>query len=104
MLILGGYMDIKNDAKNTVRTEEILKNGIRYKYEIRSFESRDVASFGIILYEIFVETKDGSHVSYYKTGGLFSDVNKAVSFLNMLKENLATPCNLPYIIEDCFSF
>ena len=97
-------MQTECDIKSIIKTERFLCEGISYKYELRSFEGKSVASFGITLYEIFVEMRDESGTSYYRTGGLFSDKEKALRFFNLLTRSLVTPQNLPYVIEDSFSF
>ena len=97
-------MQTRCDIESTIKTERFLCEGIRYKYELRSFEGKNVASFGITLYEIFVETYNSGKRSYYRTGGLFSDKEKALRFFDLLIRNLVTPHNLPYLIEDSFSF
>lgn len=93
-----------HNSKGIIKIERATHNGINYKYELRSFEGREVASFGIVLYEILVEMKIKDNITFYKTGGLFSDVERALRFFDMLRKNLATPYDLPYIIEDSFSF
>ena len=75
-----------------------------YEYELRSFEGRDVASFGIVLYEIYSKLTTNEGTSFYKTGGLFSSLEKAIAFFDFLSENLASPTSIPYIVEDSFSF
>ena len=97
-------MKAECNFSNIIKTEEIINNGINYSYELRSFESKSVASFGIILYEICVKMKFKNSVTFYRTGGIFSDLEKALRFFEMLRKNLVTPYDLPYIIEDSFSF
>ena len=71
-----------------------------YIYELREIDSKYVSSFEIVLYEIYVEEKTNKSVSFYRTGPLFSDLSTALRFFNFIKENLATPHNMPYVIED----
>ncbi len=97
-------MKYVSDIESIVKSECTSHDGITYKYELRSFESRSVASFGIVLYEICIEMKIKDSISFYKTGGIFSDIERAMRFFEMLRKNLATPYDLPYIIEDSFSF
>ena len=89
---------------NLIKSKNITHNGIEYIYELKSFEGGEVASFGIVLYEICVRLIKNSISSFYRTGGLFTDFEKAIRFFDFLCDNLATPQNIPYIIEDCFSF
>ena len=97
-------MSVDDNFSKIIKTERSVHNRIVYKYELRSFESKNVASFGIVLYEICVEMKIKDSVTFYRTGGIFSDIERALMFFDMIRKNLATPYDLPYIIEDCFSF
>ena len=45
-------------------------------------------------------TDKDSNVTNARTRELFADVGKAISFFRKLCDNLATPLNLPYILED----
>lgn len=91
-------------TEDTIIREDENRCGIRYKYELRRFDSSAVASYDIPLYEIYVETEKESTVTHYRTGGIFSDVEKAVKFFRMISEKLATPRDLPYVLEDCILF
>lgn len=84
----------------TIRCEFRSKDGIDYSYKLMLSRSKSVASYGISLYSVSVEMKNNESSSLHKTGGLFSDKEKAVRFFERLVDNLATPSNLPYIIED----
>ena len=97
-------MKIATDNIVTIKSEKKNQGETSYTYELRSFEGHSVASFGIILYEISVEMNCNGEISFYRTGGLFSDREKAIKFFNMISNRLATPRNMPYIIEDAFSF
>ena len=87
-----------------IKRKSISCDGCVYEYELRGFEGREVASFGILLYEIHSKLTTNDGVSFYKTGGLFSSLEKAVAFFEFLSENLASPMSIPYIVEDSFSF
>ncbi len=92
------------NRETVIRREEIFEPGIVYRYELILSEGNDTASFGIKLYEINTEMEiDGARTSY-RSGGLFSNEEKGVSFFEKLVENRATPINIPYIIEDTFGF
>ena len=91
-------------TEDLIMREEENRYGIRYKYELRRFDSYLVSSYDIPLYEIFVEMEDKGSVTYYKTGGIFTGIEKAVKFFQMLYKNHATPQNLPYVVEDCILF
>ena len=90
------YNTKKEEIKKITRSE----NGIEYVYSLISSKSERVASFGIPLYSIEVTMiKDGEETSN-SICEIFSDIGKALSFLGMLAENLATPIDLTYILED----
>jgi hypothetical protein len=64
-------------------------------------ESNKVASYMLPLYSVEIEMTDKEgNVTRARTRDLFADVGKAISFFKKLYENLATPLNLPYILED----
>ena len=91
----------------TLIKETVIKRDTRefkgavYNYSLIVSESNKVASYKLPLYSIEIEMtdKDGN-VTNARTKEIFADVGKAISFYRKLRENLATPLNLPYIIED----
>lgn len=97
-------MITESNLNVVIKSEEITRNEISYEYELRSFESRNVASFGIVLYELCAKMTVKSSVTFYRTGGIFSDLDKALRFFELITKNLASPYHLPYIIEDFLSF
>ena len=90
------------DNQNTmiIKSEEIENDGISYKYELAYFNSGSSASFEIPLYGINVKFKKEKESSFYRTGGIFTDLNKALGFFELIKKSFATPYDLPYVIED----
>lgn len=90
-------------TETTIRTERREGDGIGYKYELIMRESAKVASYGIPLYSINVEMhqKNGK-VTNACTSDVFVDAGKAIDFFDKLVKNLATPIDLPYILEDEF--
>ena len=92
----------KTAIKDKVIRQEIREaDGAKYCYTLIMSESNKVASYRIPLYSIEIEMtdKDGN-VTNAKTKEIFADVGKAISFFRKLSENLATPLNLLYILED----
>ena len=76
-------------------------DGAKYTYTLIMSESNKVASFKIPLYSVEIEMVDSDgNMTSARTRELFADVGKAISFYKKLCENLATPLNLPYILED----
>lgn len=86
----------------TVRTEVKEVEGIKYRYELTRKEDRSVAGFGIPLYSFAVKMEfiDTGRCSEGNTCDLFSDSGKAMRFFEKLVNNLATPIDLAYIVED----
>lgn len=92
----------KTVVKDTVIKRDVREaDGARYCYTLIMSESNKVASYKLPLYSIEVEMtdKDGN-VTNARTKEIFADVGKAISFFRKLSENLATPLNLLYILED----
>lgn len=85
----------------TVRNEKRKENGIDYNYRLTVEESERVASYTLPLYTISVEMKESDGTVTNATAReLFSDAGKARLFFDKLVNNLATPVDLPYIVED----
>lgn len=94
----------ENFDESVIRCEVRKSDGYEYKYELIMRISKMVASFNLPLYSVSVRmTKDGDAVTYAKTDDIFSDVRKAGKFFDRIVESLATPIDLPYVLEDCIS-
>ena len=86
---------------SVIRTEEREKDGIGYKYKLIMKESLGVASYGIPLYSIDVEMNQGNGKTTSATAtDLFADAGRAINFFERIVDNLATPIDLAYIVED----
>ncbi|MBO7303820.1 MAG: hypothetical protein J6V09_01165 [Clostridia bacterium] len=95
-------MGRKNKTSDTViRTEVRERDGALYKYELIMREGERVASYKIALYSFSVEFmgSDGAHTRAMAKE-IFADVGKAIVFFERLVENLVTPIDLPYVVED----
>ena len=92
----------KTLIKDKVIKREIREaDGAKYSYSLVVSESNKVASYKLPLYSIEIEMTDqDGNVTNARTRELFADVGKAISFFRKLCDNLATPLNLPYILED----
>ena len=92
----------KTVVKDTVIKKDVREaDGARYCYTLIMSESNKVASYKLPLYSIEIEMTDADgNVTNAKTKEIFADVGKAISFFRKLSENLATPLNLLYILED----
>ncbi len=89
------------NSKTVIREERTSKDGAEYTYRLFVKRSEMVASFRLPLYSISVEMTDaeGNRTEATLTD-IFSDVKRAHSFFDYIFSNLATPLNLPYILED----
>ena len=96
-------MITEQTKENAIISEIVEEDGVIYKYEIRRFDENDVTSFDVILYEIFVEAIIENTRGFYRSGGIFTNLEKAALFLKKLKDLRATPQNLPYVIEDAIT-
>ena len=90
--------------RNVIKSRKIIENDTAYQYDLILFEGETTASFGIKLYEISIEMQTKLSRTAYKSGGLFSSEEKALSFFDMIIKNRVTPIDLPYVIEDSFCF
>ena len=93
--------------RKVIEKESIIRNetrnieGISYNYALVMSESNKVASYKLPLYSVEIEMTDADgNVTSASTSEIFADVGKAIVFFKKMVENLATPLNLPYIIED----
>ena len=89
------------EKEEIIREERKHKDGITYIYRLYVVHSKRVSSYGIMLYKINIVMimPDGSS-SECDTKEVFSDPGKAFAFYKKLTDNLATPLDLPYIVED----
>lgn len=92
----------KKAQSTTIRTETREKDGFEYEYRLTQSRGSRVASYGIPLYSISIKmsTETGEEISRSDAKSLFSDQGKAVAFFERMVDNLATPIDLKYIIED----
>lgn len=95
-------MQSKEKEIITVREEVREADGILYRYTLTSEKASYVAGYGLPLYSISVRMHflDTGRLSEGSVNGLFADIGKAIRFFDMLVTNLATPVDLPYIVED----
>ncbi len=84
-----------------IRREERTDEENRYLYELMMRIGDTVACWRMPLYSIRVNMTDayGNEGSADVTD-VFSDEDKALDFFDKLVRNLATPIDLPYILED----
>ena len=95
-------MKIKEKSiKTVIRNDLVNADGIEYRYKLLMSKSKKVASYSLPLYsiEIDMRAKDGE-TTECSVENVFSDVGKAIVFYERMIKNLATPIDLPYILED----
>ena len=91
----------KTEIKPKIIKEETrISDGIIYKYLLTESESLQVASFHLPLYSIEIEMTRGENTTKNSVIEAVSDVGKALVFFEKLVAHLATPIDLPYILED----
>lgn len=95
-------MKERTKTYDTVIRRESRRDGdFCYSYELIIKESRRVASYGIPLYSVRAEMTDGDGItSSAEVKDAFADAGKAICFFEKVVENLATPIDLAYILED----
>ena len=86
--------------KTLIRRETREEDGILYRYELKIHENEHF-SYAPPQYSISIEMilPDGS-TTYREMSEIFLDAGKAILYFDRLVKNLATPIDLPYIVED----
>lgn len=88
-------------CEKTIRKEERRADGYFYSYELIERKGRNMADFGMRLYSIKVSMTDESgKTRSSEANNVFSSNRKAADFFDKIVENLATPIDLKYIVED----
>lgn len=87
--------------KELIRKEEREKDGCYYSYELLGRRGQRMVDFGMRLYSIKVTMTfpDGS-VKQGEARDIFSSKRKALVFYDKIVNNLATPIDLKYVVED----
>ncbi len=87
--------------ERVVKQNRVEAEGGKYEYTLLMRESSRVASFRIPLYSIRITLTDcDGSVTESELNDVFCDVGKALVFYDRLVDNLATPLNLHYLLED----
>ncbi len=94
---------MKQDRKKIIKEKELICDGRVYRYRLIQTRSQKVASYLMPLYSIEVSLTHLGETTESSIDELFSDIGKALVFFDMLVDTLATPIDLPYIIEDRIS-
>ena len=92
---------IKEAFEKVIRKEERESGGYFYSYELIERKGRRLADFGMRLYSIKVNMTDSNgRVKNGEAKDVFSSKKKAFEFFELIVNNLATPIDLKYVIED----
>ena len=91
----------KTEKITTLREETRETKDALYTYTLTVRTGDSVASFGLPLYSVWINMtdKDGNHTEA-SLEDIFSDSKSAFRFFDKLIRNLATPIDLPYVLED----
>lgn len=89
------------EITTVIRRDERNDGTNKYTYELMMSENKRMASYKIPLYSINVDMtdKDGKTTSA-RIKEAFADAGKAILFYNKVVNNLATPIDMAYILED----
>ena len=91
----------KTDNSTEIIREEMREDGgLIYQYRLVRTKSLKVASYQMPLYSIEVSLSGNGTSTQNSLCEVFSDLGKAIVFFDHIVENLATPIDLPYILED----
>ena len=72
-----------------------------YTYRLLMRESDAISSFRLPLYSVDIEfSSAGGTRTHGEARDAFADPGRAVVFFDKLVRNLATPIDLPYVLED----
>ncbi|MBE6533081.1 MAG: hypothetical protein E7676_06250 [Ruminococcaceae bacterium] len=94
-------MPNKKTDYDVIRREERTEDEHRYLYELLMRRGENVACWRMPLYSIRVNmTDEYGNEGTADAQDVFSDEEKALGFFEKLVRNLATPIDLPYVLED----
>ncbi|MBQ4070902.1 MAG: hypothetical protein IJD51_00610 [Clostridia bacterium] len=85
-----------------IRQRRRCEGGDTYIYELIYNTDTVTTTVGIPVYSLRVRMECGrtGKVTEAHTGGIFADERKAERFFDKLCDNLATPIDLAYVVED----
>ena len=88
-------------CEKIIRHETRRDGSYTYDYILKEIQSERVPCYKLPLYSVEIRLTDAfGKRTEAETKELFADVGRATSFYEMLERNLATPIDLPYIVED----
>ena len=84
-----------------IRTENRFDDGNSYLYQLTMRKGDSTADWQLPLYSIRIDMTDKTGREHSaEARDVFASEEKATAFFEKIVDNLATPINLPYIIED----
>ena len=87
--------------ERVIKNEEREADGYFYSYELLERRGKNIANFGLHLYSIRVKMSGGdTPIKIGEAKDIFSSKRKALDFFERIVDNLATPIDLKYVIED----
>ena len=90
----------QDKTHETVREDIRETEGFICRYRLVKKKSLKVASYLMPLYSIEVQFEKDGEITKNSLENIFSDIGKALVFYEQLVENMASPADLPYIMED----
>jgi hypothetical protein len=91
---------MKNTRHKTLRDVTKEADGISYRYILTESTSLKVASFNLPLYSVSIIMTKCGVTTENTLSDVFADVGKAIVFFEKISEALATPIDLPYLLDD----
>ena len=87
-------------AESLIRCDEVFNDGISYKFSLTERRSEGAIS-NFPLYTVKVEMRDEDGISTAAIAeNVFKGTDRAIEFYDKIVRNLATPIDLPYVVED----
>ena len=88
-------------TESIIRSEKRCVEGDTYEYKLTVSEGSSTSNYRILLYSIEVDFHgaDGNSTNG-RINEAFADPGRAIIFYERLVNNLATPVDLPYVLED----
>jgi hypothetical protein len=96
-------MKKNNTEAKIIKQQTRTQDGAEYEYTLSVSKSNRVASYMLPLYSINVRMTHLGKTTEKCALDCFCDVGKALAVFDKLVKNLATPIDLPYVLEDKIS-
>ena len=88
---------MQSKTETVIRSEKVLDRGNLYCYTLTESDSAN----GTMLYSLRISLRmKNGEFSENTARDIFTEKSAAMHFFDKMLKNLATPLNLPYVIED----